>query len=328
MENIKISVIMSVYNSENYLNSSIESILNQSFSNFEFIIINDCSNDNSLKIINEYKNIDKRIKLVENDINLGLPVSLNKAIKIAYGKYIARMDADDIAIANRLETQFNFLEKNKNIGAVGSYVKTFGIEKKKWKYPISSEWIKTSMIFDSSLAHPSVMIRKEILLDNPYNEELKVSQDFDLWIRLSQKGVRFYNIPKVLLYYQINQKSNSRKTQNIDYRGELYKLLFGNNLLKLNIEIDEEEKNVFLQISKNKFILSDKEIKIVVKIFYQILKSNKKIKIYNNFYLKSVIGIKWYNILKNNLKIKYFFSKFTIYITGGLFLKFRGLIRK
>lgn len=115
----RVSVIMSVYNSEKYLEDSIKSILNQSFKDFEFIIVNDCSNDNSLKIINKYKENDVRIRLINNSKKINLANSLNKCLKVAKGKYIARMDADDISIKNRLEIQYNFMEENEDIFLCG-----------------------------------------------------------------------------------------------------------------------------------------------------------------------------------------------------------------
>ena len=119
MKNPKVSVIMSVYNSDKFLSESIESILNQTFRDFEFIIINDCSTDKSLDIIKKYSKNDNRIVLIENENNIGLTKSLNKGVKIAKGNYIARIDADDTALNNRFEVQYNFLEKNKNIFLVG-----------------------------------------------------------------------------------------------------------------------------------------------------------------------------------------------------------------
>jgi glycosyltransferase involved in cell wall biosynthesis len=118
----KISIIMAVYNSENYLSKTIKSVLNQSFKYFEFIIINDGSNDNSRKIINKFKKDDKRIILIDNKENIGLTKSLNKGIKIASGKYIARIDSDDISLPDRLKIQYTFLEKNPKYFLIGGNI--------------------------------------------------------------------------------------------------------------------------------------------------------------------------------------------------------------
>ena len=111
----EISVIMSVYNGETYLKEAIESVINQTFKNWEFVIINDCSTDSTNEILAEFALMDERIKVYTNEVNLKLPTSLNKAISLSSGKYIARMDADDICLPDRFEKQFKFMEENKNV---------------------------------------------------------------------------------------------------------------------------------------------------------------------------------------------------------------------
>ena len=122
----KVSVVMPAYNAEKYIGEAIESILNQTFRNFEFIIINDGSVDRTKEIIQEYD--DPRIVLLENDKNSGIVVTLNKGVDAATGEYIARMDADDIALSNRIEQQVMFLNTHRNIGVVGSALQIFGEE--------------------------------------------------------------------------------------------------------------------------------------------------------------------------------------------------------
>ena len=121
MDSPKVSVIMSVYNGEKYLKEAINSILNQTFKDYEFIIVNDASTDKSIKILEEYAKKDNRIGLIHNEKNIGLTRSLNKAIKSANGAYIARQDADDISLPPRLEEEVNFLDKHPTVGLVGSY---------------------------------------------------------------------------------------------------------------------------------------------------------------------------------------------------------------
>lgn len=123
--NPMISVVMSVYNGEKYLKDTIDSILNQTEDSFEYIIINDCSTDDSLNILREYEKLDDRIVIINNEKNLKLPASLNKGIRIAKGKYIARMDADDIAYSNRFSVQLKTLENNPEYDFIGSLVECF-----------------------------------------------------------------------------------------------------------------------------------------------------------------------------------------------------------
>lgn len=214
----KVSVIMSVYNAEKYLEESIESILNQTYKNFEFIIINDGSTDSSLKIIQEYMKMDNRIKLISRE-NKGLVYSLNQGIKLAKGKYIARMDADDVALEDRLEKQRVFLEKNNNIDIVASSINVFGDVDNETK-------IEIEKIFDSKInednmekmfldrciiPHPTIMVKKEIFnVLNGYNESFKTAEDYDLWLRAIKAGFKIEKLHQKLLNYRVHNESKSK----------------------------------------------------------------------------------------------------------------------
>lgn len=127
-----IYVVMSCYNREKYVVEAIESILNQTYTNFEFIIIDDCSTDNTFEIVKEYAKKDNRILALKNDKNYCYVHSLNKGIEIAKGKYIARMDDDDISLPERFEKQVEFLEKNEDIIALGTFIEIFSDDMKKY----------------------------------------------------------------------------------------------------------------------------------------------------------------------------------------------------
>ena len=185
---VEISVVMSVYNSEKWLKECIYSILNQTFTDFEFIIINDGSQDRSQSILQSYANQDKRIKLF-NQENQGLTISLNKAISLSSGKYIARIDADDISLPDRLKKQYEILESNSDTGL--SYTSYFEIDKcgkkiKKVKAINNFNTIKNNLSKGvNNIAHSSVMFRKSIfVMLNGYREKFKKSQDIDLWLRM------------------------------------------------------------------------------------------------------------------------------------------------
>ena len=209
---IPITVLMSVYNGENHLEEAIESILKQTFTNFEFIIIDDGSEDTSLKIINNYK--DKRISLLKNKQNIGLSASLNNGIKLSKGKYIARMDADDISLPERLEKQYNFMERNTAIGIVGAgyhIINELGEHMGTYIYPDNPVAIQWKLLAGPVFPHPTVMMRKKILIENnlSYNEEYFVTQDYDLWCKMIQftKGSNF---PEVLIHYRHHEESKSK----------------------------------------------------------------------------------------------------------------------
>jgi glycosyltransferase involved in cell wall biosynthesis len=185
MPNTKVTVLMSVYNGEKYLREAVDSILNQTFKDFEFIIINDGSTDKTLKILNSYN--DPRIKIISNKKNIGLTRSLNKGLSIAKGEYIARQDANDISMPERLEKQVDFLERNKAVGLIGTYsciINEKGRILYKRKSPLGNEDISKKLIRGNVFAHGSVMFRKFLLEKvGAYREEFKTSQDYDLWLR-------------------------------------------------------------------------------------------------------------------------------------------------
>ena len=215
--NPKVSILMSVYNGEQFLQDSIGSILDQTFGNFEFLIINDASTDNSRNVILSYK--DPRIRLIDNNSNLGLTKSLNKGIELSCGEYIARMDCDDISLPTRLEKQVNFMDDHENILICGTWGETFGLKKEIWKLPTVHEEIKVHLYFNNVFIHSSVMLRKNLLNEYKlkYNPEFRYTQDYELWTRCAKVG-RLANLPEVLVRYRVsNQQIGCRhKNQQTD----------------------------------------------------------------------------------------------------------------
>lgn len=209
---------MPVYNGEKYLKESIESILNQTYDNFEFLIIDDGSADSSLDIINNYAKIDNRIIIVSRE-NKGLVYSLNEGIKMAKGKYIARMDSDDICFNNRFEEQTKFLEINKDVHILGTKVFTIdenGLHKDteiEERYGISIDKKKDLLglfLKENIICHPSVMMRKSFIKNiDGYREIYKCAEDYDLWLRSISLGYKIENINKCLLKYRVHSESKS-----------------------------------------------------------------------------------------------------------------------
>jgi glycosyltransferase involved in cell wall biosynthesis len=210
-----ISVVMSVYNGQKYLRESIESILGQTYGNFEFIIINDGSTDSTREIILSYN--DPRIRLIDNGENIGLTKSLNKGLRIARGEYIARMDADDVSMPARFESQLDFLNHHRDYAVVGTFLKAinedskviFTIEK-----PIQHADIREFLNKDNCIGHGSAMIRKACLQDvGFYDESIRKSQDYELWLRISQ-NYRLANIPQYLYMWRNHKDNISEKHRN------------------------------------------------------------------------------------------------------------------
>jgi glycosyltransferase EpsE len=204
----EISVVMSVYNGMPFLPLAIESILNQSFQDFEFIIIEDCSTDESKNIINEYGKKDKRIKAIYNQVNKGqiaLGINMANGVIIAKGKYIARMDSDDIADTLRFEKQLNHFYENPDIDIVGTWVINIndkGVEIGYRKYPTDSKLI-SKLIWTCPVVHPTVMFKREsILRVGNYSDKSGRRDDYELWFRCEAAGLKFSNLPYFGLKYR------------------------------------------------------------------------------------------------------------------------------
>ena len=178
---------MPVYNASKYIVESITSILDQTFEDFEFLIINDGSTDDTLKKIKLFA--DSRIHILNHKKNKGLIKSLNEGIKKSKGKYIARMDADDISHPLRLQKQVQYMEKKHDIGICGTWIKNFGDANYVWQTPGDPDELNASLFFESMVAHPSVIMRKEFVQRHNihYRQRYKYIEDYMLWIDGSEK---------------------------------------------------------------------------------------------------------------------------------------------
>ena len=233
--NPKISVIMSVKNGEKWLAESIKSIIKQTFKNFEFLIMNDCSDDKTHHILEYYSELDMRIKVFNNKKSIGLPASLNKLIKISKGQYIARMDADDVSYNTRLEKQLHYLEKNKKIDICFTDVNLItgngNTICKKW-VPKNIKVLLLIMPYINYITHPSVFLRKKIIDSfGCYNEKFLKGQDHELWNRYIRKNSKFFHIKEILIDYRIGIISNSSSLSSIN---RLDESSFIANILALN----------------------------------------------------------------------------------------------
>ncbi|HII4433463.1 glycosyltransferase family 2 protein [Clostridium perfringens] len=336
-----VSVVMSVYNGEKYLNESIESILNQTYKNFEFIIINDGSTDKSLKIIENYSIKDKRIILIDNIVNKGLIYSLNKGIEKSKGKYIVRMDADDISLENRIKEQVKFMEENKEIALSGTAQTIFldgaKILRKKMSVLTKHDSIKSNSMFDCSFVHPSIIMRSSIIKKENfrYKEKYKYAEDFGLWSEIIPK-YKVANINKQLIKYRLVKNSITREAnKNMKQREEVFKKIFKNYFnelglieYKLNEDIHYEismiqnlsefkytleEKSDYLNQICNNFIIEDIKRNIALKylkccIYQGNFNDYKKSEFYKIEEVKYIEYLK-YKIISNIKKnVKKFFK--------------------
>jgi glycosyltransferase involved in cell wall biosynthesis len=247
---VKISVIMSVYNGGEYLKEAIDSILNQTFSNFEFLIVNDASIDSTSTILSQYS--DPRIRVIDNESNKGLTYSLNLMLDQSRGNYIGRMDADDIALPKRLEIQYKFMEMHLETGICGSFVESFiqGTPKKQIvRFPKTDMGIRAFAFFQSPFCHPSTMFRKEIIdkYHLQYSSLYIKSEDYALWVELL-KYTRGATIPQVLLKYRRHEQCFSYWEDEIANRKiEMIAAIQKNYLIYYHIHLEDKDLSIYTQ---------------------------------------------------------------------------------
>ena len=295
------SVIMSVFNGSDYLTESIDSILNQSFQDFELIIINDASTDSSETIIRSYQ--DERIKLINNETNVGLAASLNIALKKSQGEFIARMDDDDIAMEDRLSEQITFLQQNPEVGIVGSYAELYGSTSGLRIHALSSDELKIRTLFSCQFCHPTVMFRKA-LIDGEnvkYDESFKTAQDFELWSRIVSL-TNFATIPKVLLKYRVhsNQISIAKRDKQIEATSLIYAKIL-NNLAIYPTDNDIELHNSLANLN---FYQDELQLKYIGAYLINIIESNQKKRIFPIKPFEKFLAEYYYNILQNSTEKK------------------------
>lgn len=245
MKEILISCIMANYNTDStILCQSIESILNQSISSFEFIIIDDCSTNDSRNVLEKFARKDDRIKIIYNQENRGLAYSLNRGIKQARGEFIARMDTDDIAYQYRFEKQLKYINKH-NLDVCGTFVRKFGKENNLSFTPFYDvKYSRAHLLVSSYLIHPSVMIRRSFIIENKlfYNEKFRCSQDIELWVRMAQIG-RIATVNEVLMKYRIHSEQVSSSKNKL--QKDMAFIALQSSLVNIDIFLNNEEIEIY-----------------------------------------------------------------------------------
>ena len=293
-----VSVIMSNYNTdEEYLRASIESVLNQTYENFEFIIIDDCSTNNSVEIIESYR--DSRIRLIKNKENLGLTKSLNVALKVARGEYIARMDADDVCLPQRFKKQVLFLSQNPEYIVCGTAAEFVG----KWqkynsqkvifrKIPEKEEY-RIRLLFGNNpnIVHISAMFNATIMrsFNIEYNENYKYAQDYRMWVSCCEVA-ECANLEDVLM--QITVREGTISTSKREEQEECVIRIIQEQLDKLHICLDEETVRIHRGLLKQR-----KEYTLNIKKWIKKLISQNRIyNVYNQKILEKLLWEKWAEI--------------------------------
>lgn len=207
-----VSILMPVYKTASYLREAMDSILSQTFTDFELIILNDCSPDNADEILDTYT--DSRIVRYKGEKNVGLSNILNVGIGMARGEYIARMDSDDLSTPDRLQIQLDYLEAHPEIDLVSAGMQLFGAKDEVWIREQNPEKVKIEALFHSPILHASSMWRRMRFEENGlrFRQEMVPSEDYDLWTRAMVKGLKLVNLRQVLYKYRIHPAQATTRT--------------------------------------------------------------------------------------------------------------------
>lgn len=267
----KITVLLPVYNCELYIQAAVESILNQTFSDFEFLIIDDASTDETVAILKKIN--DSRIQLIEKPVNSGYTNSLNYGLKIAKGEYIARMDGDDISYPERFAKQIAYLDAHPEVVVCGTNHKILG-NVKMITLPLSNEAIKIGLLWGNRIPHSSAMIRKKILEDYSiqYDTKTEPAEDYHMWIQLLAYG-KLCNLPELLLEYRVYSNQVSRKRADEQKKSDIaakFKMLQYLNIAWNSVEREFLER----QFGKTERIMF-KDLEIFKQIQHKLAKANQ-----------------------------------------------------
>lgn len=285
---------MPVYNGENYLREAIDSILNQTFKDLDLLILNDGSTDNSVSIVHSYT--DSRIRLISNERNLGIVETLNRGIELARGEYIGRMDADDISHPTRIEDQVRFMDAHRAIGISGTNVRTFGTpDATIWMYPPDPDTIRSNLIFSPSLAHPSVIMRKNILSENDlrYSGSFPHAEDYEFWIRCS-RHTSFSNVNKILLSYRLHPTKVGIRHKEV--QEDSINRARESLLAELNVSPSREEKLLHNNLGNWNFQDSEGFLLDTQKWLLKLKEANMNAKVFPEPAFSYVLFEKWFSV--------------------------------
>ena len=300
----EVTVLMPVYNGERYLRESIDSILNQTFTDYEFLIIDDASTDSSRDIILSYD--DQRMKLIENEQNIGQSESLNIGFHETQGKYIARMDQDDVSLPLRLEKQVCFMDEHAEVGVCGTYVRFVNDKDRRISHPylrepmLSNNELKAQLLFSPCFQHPTVMIRSKILLNHEikYEKEYEPAEDYWMWNQLSAV-TEYRNIPEILLKLREHKRQRSRVDMRKQFLGadmvrkQVLQTLFSGKSTK-RYELRH------MMISRFEHLTGLNDLTDAEEWLCSVLDVNKASKRYDHIALQKVISSVWYYLCMNS----------------------------
>lgn len=284
---------MPVYNGEAYLREAIDSILHQTFADFELLIVDDGSTDRSVEIIKTYD--DPRVRLIRHDVNLGLVATRNDALRCARGEYVAILDCDDSAYPERVARQLSFMDRNPEFGMVGSWIEIMDARGNPtgevMRYPAPPEEIPALLLFGNYFSQSSVFIRKASLPKEHYRPEYPVAEDYDLWVRMAA-GSKLWNVQEVLTRYRVHSPSASFSKAEAMER--CVRKIISNQLSQIGIEPSTREMDIHRNIGTLWFRASADFIGEAETWLKKLYQANQETKYFASPFFERILGEKWY----------------------------------
>jgi glycosyltransferase involved in cell wall biosynthesis len=284
---------MPVFNGEAYLKQAIDSVLQQTYRDFELLIIDDGSTDGSPQIAASYN--DPRIRLVTSEKRMTVPNALNTGLDLARGKYVARMDADDECLPDRLGIQFRYMERHGDVALCSGWVRRFGMATGIMRFPVGRQIVRAYVLFDNPFCHPALMMRRDILEPRRfrYDPDYYLAEDYELWARL-MTTFQGDNIPEILLNYRVHESGVTQKDWGgMDRQAER---VAGRELNRLGINPDSEMLHFHRQIGRGRScVLKDRnELSKAEQWLIKIWQRNIEACIYNPVALDKVLAEVWF----------------------------------
>lgn len=307
-----VSIIMTVRNGEPYIEEAVDSILKQTHTNLELIVVDNGSTDRSVELVQKYQ--DCRIRIIELGKNIGRTPALNVGLEAAEGEYIAIQDADDLSVPERFAKQLIFMETHPTVGVCGAWMKTFGESEQVIQYPTDHEGIKRSLLFGTGMGHSSVLIRKSLLEQYGlrYDESYQYCQDTELWSR----AARFFelaNIPEILVFYRIHPQQIGQSYSK-QFRKAENKRVWQRMTRELGIEASSQCIELHDQIYRGEFSRDREFVSRSEAWFRKLIVANRLQKYYTEPDFSRDLADRWYAIcdqardLGSWLALKFWFS--------------------
>ncbi|SMO35323.1 Glycosyl transferase family 2 [Saccharicrinis carchari] len=315
----KVSVYIPLYNREQSIGKAIEGLLQQSYKDFELIIIDDGSTDNSIEVVNKYN--DKRIKVYQNSENKGVVYTRNRAFELASGEYLAINDSDDYSLPERLEKQVKFLDSNAQIGILGG--KALRIdhlgEKRIWEYPNEPKNIKCRLFWGSSMINSTLMMRLKMMIENNlrYDENFPVAEDYDIFER-AQNCFELRNLDEVLVKYY-SHPANLTYTQNELMVNKAFEINM-RQLTKLGVILNQIESEIWFKLFSYDFNFNKASLVILSSLGEKLIRANNQLMIYDENIFANQLSQRIYECLYHTKKYGSYksFTKSTLMLHKSL----------